>query len=330
MAGCPDRIHESIKFQYRYNVCPKKPLAPAFAVGEHPSTMFSDLLVQTYRLVHGRWHLPGAGWMIRKLAPVLPGLQAYPFHVPEVGVALLDFRQVEAFGMLNLMLGDLVNNANLYRCLETALQPGDVFWDVGANIGTVSGYFAHPRFKLSSLHAFEPNPQPLRSLQSLFSGNPRCIVHPFGLGDKDQTLTLNLSSVGSSVGSIERDFHEGKQIQIRVRRGDAVRKELRLPAPSVMKIDVEGFEPHVFAGLAETIAESRPIIVFEHLFLSDEQIKDLTPKDYALFFIQDDGSIDTDFSKRSNGHDLIIVPAEKVARVQLEPAAARFDQAVKN
>jgi FkbM family methyltransferase len=37
-------------------------------------------------------------------------------------------------------------------------------------------------------------------------------------------------------------------------------RELRLPAPQVIKIDVEGFEPSVFAGLTETIAEHRPIL----------------------------------------------------------------------
>jgi FkbM family methyltransferase len=280
--------------------------------------MLSDLLVGLYRMVHGRLHLPGAGWLLRRFAPLLPRLQAYPFPVPEVGVALLDFREVEAFGMLNLLLCDLGNNANLYRCLENALQPGDVFWDVGANIGTVSGHFAHPRFKLSSLHAFEPNPGPLKTLQSLFSSNPRCCVHPFGLGNQDQKITLNLSSAGSCLGSMARDFHEGKQIQVQVRRGDTVRRELNLPAPQVMKIDVEGFEPSVFAGLSETIAEHRPIIVFEHLFLSDEQIKELTPKDYLLYFIQDDGSIETDFSVRREGHDAIILPTEKAGRVKLE------------
>jgi len=288
--------------------------------------MVSDLLVGLYRVVHGRLHLPGAGWLLRRLAPMLPGLQAYPFPVPEVGVALLDFRELEAFGMVNLLLGD-PHDVNLLRCLEKALQPGDVFWDVGANIGIVSGYFAQPRFQLSSLHAFEPNPGPLKTLQSLFSANARCIVHPFGLGDEDQMITLNLSAVGSSLGSMSRDLHEGKQIQVQVRRGDAVRRELGLPAPQVMKIDVEGFEPSVLAGLTETIAEHRPILVFEHLFLSDEQIKELVPRDYALFFIQDDGSITTDFSERRKGHDAIVVPAEKAGRLSLEPTAPGRERA---
>jgi FkbM family methyltransferase len=283
--------------------------------------MVSDLLIGFYRTVHGRLHLPGAGWLIRKFVPLVPGLQAYPLPVPDVGVALLDFRDAEAFGLLNLLLGEIRQHEPMFRYLENALQPGDVFWDVGANVGIVSAYFAQPRFELSGLHAFEPNPGPLKTLQSLFSANTRCIVHPFGLGDKDEMISLNLSSAGSSVGSMSRDFHEGKQIQVRVRRGDAVRRELRLPAPHVMKIDVEGFEPCVFAGLTETIAEHRPTIVFEHLFLSDEQIKELIPKDYLLYFIQDDGSIETDFAQRRNGHDAIVVPAEKPARVRLEPIA---------
>lgn len=280
--------------------------------------MVSDLLVHFYRVVHGRLHLPGAGWLLRRLAPMIPGLQAYPFCVPEVGVALLDFREVAAFGMVNLVMGDLDTDAHMHRCLEEALQPGDVFWDVGANVGFVSAHFAHPRFKLSSLHAFEPNPVPLKTLQSLFSGNGRCFPHPFGLGDKDRMITMNLSSAGSLVGSMTRDFHEGRQIQVQVRRGDSVRHEMQLPPPNVMKIDVEGFEPSVFAGLAETIAEHRPIIVFEHIFLSDEQIRELIPRDYLLYFIQEDGSIATDFSVRHNGHDAIVVPAEEVGRLNLE------------
>jgi len=285
--------------------------------------MMSDVLVDFYRVVHGRLHLPGAGWLLRRLAVMLPGLQAYPFAVPGVGVALLDFREVAAFGMVNLVLGDLGTDANMHRCLEEALQPGNVFWDVGANVGFVSAHFAHPRFKLSSLHAFEPNPVPLKTLQSLFSGNARCFAHPFGLGNKDELLTMNLSSADSLVGSLTRNFHEGKQIQVQVRRGDAVRHEMRLPAPDVMKIDVEGFEPSVFAGLSATIAEHRPIIVFEHIFLSDEQIRELIPKDYLLYFIQDDGSITTDFSIRRKGHDVIVVPTEEAGRLSL-PARCRL------
>ena len=91
-----------------------------------------------------------------------------------------------------------------------------------------------------------------------------------------------------------------------------------MPAPQVIKIDVEGFEPSVFAGLAETIDRHRPILAFEHVHLTDEQIKGLVPKEYALYFIQNDGSIGTDIAMRLNGFDAMLVPTEKAGRVRLE------------
>jgi FkbM family methyltransferase len=273
--------------------------------------MFSDALVQFFRLVHGKLHLPGAGWLIKRLAPWLPGLQSYPLPVPDVGVALLDFRDSAAFSLFNRSMGEFGNELYLLHNLEKILKPGDIFWDVGANIGFVSSYFAPPRYKLSSLHAFEPNPVPYKVLQSLFAAHPLVKVHPFGLGEQDKTIAMSLSSEGSCIGTMARHLNKGKQIQVQIRNGDAVRRELKLPCPNVIKIDVEGFEPSVFAGLSETIASCRPIIVFEHIWLSDDQIKQFAPADCLLYFIHDDGKISTDFKVRLKGHDAILIPAEK-------------------
>ena len=49
--------------------------------------MLSRLLVNNYRLMHGRLNISGAGWLLQKFAPYLPGLRAYPWPVPEVGVS---------------------------------------------------------------------------------------------------------------------------------------------------------------------------------------------------------------------------------------------------
>jgi hypothetical protein len=73
-------------------------------IDQHSLVMFADLLVNFYRLVHGRLHLPGAGWLLRRFAPLLPHLQAYPLPLPEVGVAIVDFRKAEAYGMVDLKL----------------------------------------------------------------------------------------------------------------------------------------------------------------------------------------------------------------------------------
>src|SRR6476660_561327 len=100
------------------------------------------LLVEFWTLWGGRLKLPGAGLLIRLLRNVLPGLQAYKLTVPGVGTASLDFRDTAAFGMLKVFrLSQLDTDAGLFAFLTRALRPGMVFWDVGANVGFVSGYF---------------------------------------------------------------------------------------------------------------------------------------------------------------------------------------------
>src|SRR5579872_3023851 len=215
--------------------------------------MIAKWLVQLYCLVHGRWHLRGAGVMLRTCARFWPGLQAYPLAVEGAGVAAVDFRDLAAFSLLNGTLGELGDNARLVRCLEAVLKPGNILWDVGANVGFIASYFSHQRFRLSQVHCFEPSPRPAKVLQSLFAGNPLVKVHAFGLGDREQKLALRFSGTDTSVGSLVRDSHAGQPLSVettvQIRVGDAVRQEMKLPPPDVIKVDVEGFEASVFNGL---------------------------------------------------------------------------------
>jgi FkbM family methyltransferase len=282
--------------------------------------MVAKFLVGFYRVVHGNFHLPGAGWLIKRFAPLVAGLQNYPLAIAGVGIALLDFRDTAAIGMLNFVMGEFANDGPLHLYLGKLLKPGDVFWDVGANIGVVSCHFAQPRYQLSSLQAFEPNPAPFKTLQSLFVNHAFARAHHFGLGAREETFTMTLTGTGSEVGSLVQNKDAAKKIPVQIRCGDDVIRELRLPPPNVLKIDVEGFEPNVFAGLAQTIAGRRPVIIFEHIWLSDEQIRSLSPNGYRLKFILDDGTLTDDFALRRNGHDAILLPSEKAHLLGLEKA----------
>ncbi|KQT11821.1 hypothetical protein ASG40_07320 [Methylobacterium sp. Leaf399] len=44
---------------------------------------------------------------------------------------------------------------------------------------------------------------------------------------------------------------------------------MRLPAPSLIKLDVEGHEPAVLAGARRTIREAKPILFIEVLHAAD-------------------------------------------------------------
>lgn len=277
--------------------------------------MISKLLVCIYSVVHGRLGLPGAGWLIRRLIPFVPGLTAYELRINGFGTARLDFRDTAAFGLLNFTLGDYGDDAHLLRWLDSALKPGDVLWDVGANIGYFALYFARPPHQLKAIHAFEPNPRAFTPLQSLFAGCEHVKVHAVGLGETDRTLEMNVSPIGSQLGTLVRTVEGGKTVSVDIRAGDNYRQEQGIPSPDVIKIDVEGFEPRVLEGLAGTIREKRPIIVLEHIWLSDEELTNLVPADYRLYFLMPDGALSEDFQTRMKGWNAVLMPH----RIHLPP-----------
>ena len=273
--------------------------------------MLASALVHFYRLVHGRLHLPGAGRVLRAAARRMPSLRAYPYPLPGLGTTVLDFREVSAYGVVNFTLGENDQLAFLFRMLERCLTPGQVLWDVGANAGLVCIHFAQQRFGLSSIQAFEPNPAPLKPLQSLFDSHPIVRVHPVALGNANEKGALHVELNDSLSGSLKRSLDGWTTVPIEVRRGDDLQTELNLPLPNVIKIDVEGFEPEVLAGMKNIIARQQPIIFFEHLFLSDDEVRRAVLPGYGMWLMLDDGTLTTDFTKRPLGHDAVMFPESR-------------------
>jgi FkbM family methyltransferase len=292
---------------------------------EHPrvardrTDWFSHACVGFYVFVHGRLHLPGAGWLLRRCARAWRGLQEYPYLVPHVGTAKLDLRDDAAFGLINMQLGELGNEAALLRAFQHFTPPAGHVWDIGANVGHIAQALVRPPLDIARLDCFEPSPVALRTLQSLFENHPKCRVHPIGLGAKDEMLTMSIDPRGSTLGSLVRELPQGNKTTIPVRRGDEYRVEQQLPMPDLVKIDVEGFEPQVLAGLQQTIREARPIIIFEHIWLSEEQVRSIIPERYELVFLLDNGTISGDFAVRFGGANAALVPIEKQALLNSFP-----------
>ena len=272
--------------------------------------MLARFFVWFYRWVHGRLGLPGSGWLLRRAARVLPDLQSFPLPVSGVGTARVDLRDAAAFDLVNFSLGETDNHAVLVGVMQKFLPAGGgVLWDIGANVGLISAHFARAERGLSAVHAFEPVPGPLVTLQSLFAGHCVVRVHPVGLGARNESVTIQYCPHSSSLNSVGRAIPGAVPVTIVVRRGDDLRRELGLPAPHVIKVDVEGFEAQVLAGLEKTIAETKPVIFFEHILATDEQVRALVPPNYQLRFLLDDGRLVEDFALRMHGHNAVLLPA---------------------
>jgi len=137
-----------------------------------------------------------------------------------------------------------------------------VVYDVGASTGT----YARAMAKMASVehvYAFEPILGVFETLQERSSdlGNITCIN--LALGNENGTAIFNLndasasSSMLPSLPDLSRRFPRTasvREIPVAVRRLDDLRKELRLPLPFLVKMDVQGFEDRVIEGGGETFA----------------------------------------------------------------------------
>jgi FkbM family methyltransferase len=134
--------------------------------------------------------------------------------------------------------------------------------DVGANIGNHS-LFLSDLFK--RVIAFEPNPvaRTLLRLNIEMNGIENVDVRSVGLADKAATATLafDYENLGAATAFGPGKDLEIQRSQIELVVGDDV---LNHSEPiGFIKIDVEGAEEAVLAGLRNTISSHRPVVMLE-------------------------------------------------------------------
>lgn len=268
--------------------------------------------VAAYILLYHRLHLRGPGYLLRRLARVLPTLQHARFHVDGVGDLTLDLRDESAYAWIERQAepGRPLEPA-LVHAIARVLKPGMTFWDVGASAGLISAHFSDARYGLQAVHAFEPNPVPFGMLQSALAGRANAYPHPFGLGRRDETVHLSMEPGRSMRGSVSHAAGTDT-LAIALRAADSFLDEHPDAVPHVIKVDVEGHEADVLGGMDRLLKEHRPVIFFEHIFLSDETLAHAMPEQYELLFILDDGRVTADPSGRRLGHNAIYWPAERI------------------
>jgi FkbM family methyltransferase len=142
------------------------------------------------------------------------------------------------------------------QVLTRHLRPGSVFYDIGANVGfftLVGARLVGPR---GAVWAFEPNPETIPVLRRniALNGFRHVTVIESALGARvgratlvsDDPLTAHLGATG---------------VPVDVTTLDAMLEQLR--PPDLVKIDVEGAEAEVLAGMRKTLDEFAPVVICE-------------------------------------------------------------------
>ncbi len=141
--------------------------------------------------------------------------------------------------------------------LQNAVHPGDVVWDVGANVGDYTELFSGWVGPKGHVVAFEPNPEPLAEIERRIPGCAWLSLVNVALGSSERTCSFIVQNGYSRSAHLQFesqiDASDMSVITVQVSTGDAVCARMG-QTPNVIKIDVEGFEDDVLNGLERTLS----------------------------------------------------------------------------
>jgi FkbM family methyltransferase len=142
--------------------------------------------------------------------------------------------------------------------LSLLLQPGDVFVDIGANVGLYSSVLSRfaNAFPNSKFLAIEPNPQTAGRLRESVRNAPVTVLN-LGVSDKETELAFK-PGITSGVFKVVEAGEAGATM-VRCQKLDS------LPIPEgdlVLKIDVEEHELQVLDGAEELLKSGRVKVVY--------------------------------------------------------------------
>ncbi|UCF19047.1 MAG: FkbM family methyltransferase [Gemmatimonadota bacterium] len=261
-------------------------LAPAHQLGNHPSA-YSDLRAsKRLNFLHLLEHkplawmkangIPGAGMIrrIARLAAPLPRVSGPAVVKTNLGVSMLV--DPTADPTLERPLFELgVYEAGTLRVLSELLQEGDVFVDVGANIGLITLAASLWVGQTGTVLAVEPVPRNYDVLNYNVALNDRKNIRTYrcALGSgPGMGKMYERPGVGWVGTSLVRTSDSSAAHEVTMSSLDALIEQSGQAFVSVVKIDVEGWELEVLRGAVQLLSrEKAPAIVIEYSRLNPMQ-----------------------------------------------------------
>lgn len=192
-----------------------------------------------------RDYVPGS---VRRFLAVLRPRRSLPYTA-EVGTAGVRAKFRITVNVERFRVGDLGDEAEFLERTIPLLRKDDVVWDIGSNVGVNALLYAGVGARVL---AFEPDPQIFEKLQENIVLNPGRDVVALNVALSDTEGKLEMASEGLGGRSPRLGADSPTPIVVQARKGDAVLAD-GAPAPTVLKIDVEGAEGRVLSGLSQTL-----------------------------------------------------------------------------
>lgn len=161
--------------------------------------------------------------------------------------------------------------------LRAFVRPTDIVWDVGANLGLYTRWLV-THLNARQVCSFEPMSENLPELRhnlALGGVAGKVTIVPWALSNTDGEVSFQIDDMQSASGAVD-SVHQGRACVSRTALGlppkteivtsrtiDAILRAGELPAPDVLKIDVEGAERMLLDGGQEFFQQASPRLVIE-------------------------------------------------------------------
>jgi FkbM family methyltransferase len=174
-----------------------------------------------------------------------------------------------------------------------------VVWDIGANVGIFT-FAAAAQALEGRVIAVEPDPflvNLLRRTCKVPSNRDLNIdVVPAAISSDDGVVTLKLAAKGRASNMIDgaANGHEGQDVRDTMTVPTLSLDTLlqHVPAPDLIKVDVEGAERLVLAGARRLLTDVRPILFLEVARANSDSVRELLEAYRYAYYDGSDPTID--------------------------------------
>ncbi|HIG81051.1 MAG TPA: FkbM family methyltransferase [Verrucomicrobiales bacterium] len=144
------------------------------------------------------------------------------------------------------------------KFFQTACREGMTFLDVGANIGYYTALAARAVGPTGKIIALEPDPESFKYLEQTIAANAvgNVLAFPVAASDVPAKLPLFISHDNRGDNRMYSPGGKWPTVEVEAVPADDLLAENKIETIDFIKIDVQGYEPKVIAGLRDTITRS--------------------------------------------------------------------------
>lgn len=189
-----------------------------------------------------------------RLAAILRGLIGLPVRrVAGVYLELFPASSADEW-----IITKMDNNTPIHAAMQEFLKRGDIFIDIGANIGLFS-IIAAAKYE-AEVYAFEPSERELKRLaRNAVLNNVTIKTFPVALGNVAMEGSMYLQETGNHMMNriSSTDIAGAGVLRCQIQRLDALLQPEIFRRVRLVKIDVEGYEMNVLLGMKDALGYMR-------------------------------------------------------------------------